>query len=140
MAGTTPRISAALAVAAALVLAGCTGGDSAPVDPISGKAGGTLTLLAVDPIDRLDPQRVVALPSVNVVTRLLTRTLTTYAAEPTPGGTRVVADLATDTGKPNADFTEWTWTLKEGVTWQDGAPVTCEDVRYGVSGPSPPTW
>lgn len=124
---------ATLSLAAALALAACTGGDSTPADPISGEAGGTLTLLAVDPIDRLDPQRVVALPAVNVVTRLLTRTLTTYAAEPTPGGTRIVADLATDTGTPNADFTEWTWTLKEGVTWQDGAPVTCEDVRYGVS-------
>jgi peptide/nickel transport system substrate-binding protein len=122
-----------VAIAAALTLAGCTGGESAPLDPISGEAGGTLTLLAVDPIDHLDPQRVVALPAVNVVTRLMTRTLTTYAAEPTPGGTRIVADLATDTGTPNADFTEWTWTLKEGVTWQDGDPVTCADVKYGVS-------
>ena len=27
----------------------------------------------------------------------------------------------------------WSFTLREGVTWQDGSPVTCEDVRYGVS-------
>jgi len=131
--GASPRVAAGLLALAVVALAGCTGGGSTPVDPISGEPGGTLTLLAVDPIDHLDPQRVVALPAINVVTRLMTRTLTTYAAEPTPGGTRIVADLATDTGKPNADFTAWTWQVKKGVTWQDGTPVTCEDVKYGIS-------
>ena len=27
----------------------------------------------------------------------------------------------------------WKFTLEDGVKWQDGKPVTCEDVKYGVS-------
>ena len=48
-------------------------------------------------------------------------------------------DLATDTGQSNEDATEWSFTLKDGPVWQDGQPVTCEDLKYGVSRPSRPT-
>jgi peptide/nickel transport system substrate-binding protein len=41
--------------------------------------------------------------------------------------------MATDIGTPNEDATSWQFTLKEGLTWQDGSAVTCEDVAYGVS-------
>ena len=41
--------------------------------------------------------------------------------------------MATDTGTHNAAATQWSFTLRDGVTWQDGSPVTCEDVKYGVS-------
>ena len=44
-----------------------------------------------------------------------------------------VADLATDTGTPNADKTVWKFTLKDGVKWEDGKDITCEDFKYGVS-------
>jgi len=30
----------------------------------------------------------------------------------------------------NADFTEWTFALREGVTWHDGAPFTAADVKF----------
>jgi peptide/nickel transport system substrate-binding protein len=32
--------------------------------------------------------------------------------------------------EPNDDFTEWTVTLREGVTWHDGEPLTAEDVKF----------
>ncbi|TQM11119.1 ABC transporter substrate-binding protein [Pseudonocardia kunmingensis] len=32
--------------------------------------------------------------------------------------------------EPNADSTQWTVTLREGVTWHDGRPFTSEDVRF----------
>ena len=41
--------------------------------------------------------------------------------------------MATDTGTANADATQWTFTLRDGITWQDGSPVKCEDIKYGVS-------
>lgn len=31
---------------------------------------------------------------------------------------------------PNADSTEWTVTLREGIRWQDGTPLTAEDVKF----------
>ena len=48
-------------------------------------------------------------------------------------------DLATDTGYSNEDATEWSFTIKDGVKWQDGKPITCEDFKYGVSRRSRPT-
>jgi peptide/nickel transport system substrate-binding protein len=42
-------------------------------------------------------------------------------------------DLATDTGKAGAGGRTWSFTLRSDARWQDGQPVTCLDVRYGVS-------
>jgi peptide/nickel transport system substrate-binding protein len=33
---------------------------------------------------------------------------------------------------PNADATEWTFKLREGVTWHDGKPLTADDVVYSM--------
>jgi peptide/nickel transport system substrate-binding protein len=44
-----------------------------------------------------------------------------------------VPDLATDLGTPNEDYTEWTFTLKPGLKWEDGSPITPEQVRFGIS-------
>ena len=35
-----------------------------------------------------------------------------------------------ESAEPNADSTEWTVTLREGITWQDGRPLTAEDVKF----------
>jgi peptide/nickel transport system substrate-binding protein len=32
--------------------------------------------------------------------------------------------------EPNADSTEWTCTLREGLKWSDGEPLTSEDVKF----------
>jgi len=44
----------------------------------------------------------------------------------------LVPDIATDLGTPNADFTEWTFTIRDGVRFEDGTEVTAEDVAYGI--------
>lgn len=35
-----------------------------------------------------------------------------------------------ESAEPNADFTEWTVTLRDGLEWQDGIPLTAEDVAF----------
>jgi peptide/nickel transport system substrate-binding protein len=35
-----------------------------------------------------------------------------------------------ESATPNADFTEWTVKLREGVTWHDGKPLTAQDVKF----------
>lgn len=35
-----------------------------------------------------------------------------------------------ESAEPNDDYTEWTVTLREGVTWHDGEPLTAEDVAF----------
>ena len=35
-----------------------------------------------------------------------------------------------ESAEPNADFTQWTVTLRDGITWHDGQPLTAEDVAF----------
>ena len=41
--------------------------------------------------------------------------------------------MATDLGTPSADAKSWQFTIRDGVSFQDGTAVTCADVKYGVS-------
>ncbi|MCZ2839676.1 ABC transporter substrate-binding protein [Modestobacter sp. VKM Ac-2985] len=136
--------SVALVVLVAL-LAGC-GSDNSGVagvptlesEPDSGvdgvrapseEAGGTLRLVTGE-IDSLDPQRSY-MPSVWNLMRLYTRTLVTYSAE--PGSTdELVPDLATDLGTSTDGGRTWTYTLREGVRFESGRPITSRDVEYGI--------
>lgn len=129
------------AAAAALSLAGCQPfGGGTKADPSvtasrSGNtAGGTLTALALGPVTAWDPQRIGSRDDMAFATRTFVRTLTAYQ----PSGnvaeqSTVVGDLATDAGHASADLKTWSFTLRDGVTWQDGTPVTCDDVKYGIS-------
>ena len=45
----------------------------------------------------------------------------------------LVPDLATDLGHHNADYTEWTFTIRHGARWEDGSPVTARQVAFGIS-------
>jgi len=44
-------------------------------------------------------------------------------------GTKVCPNLS-DEWSPNADGTEWTFQIREGVTWHDGTPFTAEDAKF----------
>jgi peptide/nickel transport system substrate-binding protein len=91
--------------------------------------GGTLRVVSPD-IDSLDPQRSY-LPGVWNLMRLYTRTLVTYSSAPGSTG-ELVPDLATDLGTVSEDGTTWTFTLREGVTFENGRPITSRDVKYGI--------
>ncbi len=97
----------------------------------SSATGGTLRLAASADCDSWDPARTY-LTWCWDLQRLMTRTLVGYAPKPGPGGTEIVGDLATGPGKRNADATVWTYTLKPGITFEDGTPITSQDVKYGI--------
>lgn len=109
--------------------------EAAPADGTGPHHGGTLHVLA--PPGRftsLDPVMVTDADEAALLSAFVHRTLVTYNPDPDPGRqARLVPDLATDTGRPNADLTEWSFTLRDDVTWADGTPITCADVKYGVS-------
>ncbi|KOV92359.1 ABC transporter substrate-binding protein [Streptomyces sp. NRRL B-3648] len=102
-----------------------SGGDSTP------HKGGTLTVLNSEPQTDFDPARLYTSGGGNVPS-LVFRTLTTRNRENGAAGAKVVPDLATDTGRPNKDATVWTFTLKKGLKYEDGTPITSADVKYGV--------
>ncbi|MFJ9342848.1 ABC transporter substrate-binding protein [Streptomyces sp. NPDC101733] len=94
--------------------------------------GGTLTVLSNQDFAHLDPARNWVMPTMDFATRLLYRTLVTFKAEPGKAGSELVPDLATDLGTPSDGGRTWTFTLKEGVKYEDGTPIRAEDVKYNV--------
>jgi peptide/nickel transport system substrate-binding protein len=129
----------------ALLLTGCGSGNSgaAGVPTVRGEAdsgvdgvrapsdttGGTLRLVTGE-VDNLDPQRSYT-PGVWNLMRLYARTLVTYS--PKPGHTdELVGDLATDTGSTRDGGKTWSFTLKDGVRFETGRPITSRDVKYGI--------
>jgi peptide/nickel transport system substrate-binding protein len=111
--------------------AGYGGGLDGVVKP-SSKKGGTLQLAASTTEDgMLDPARTYSQPSWNVQ-RLFLRKLVDYAPMPGSAGRKLMPDLATDTGRVSSDGYTWTFTLKSGVTFEDGSPITSQDVKYGI--------
>jgi peptide/nickel transport system substrate-binding protein len=144
------RRALAVGVTSSLVLAACGGpaqtgapstggpatgapGTAAPTE--ASKAGGRVYLLSFnEEFDDIDPQRIYTGEDLAFFGATIMRSLTSfvYSEDPAVANT-VTGDLATDTGTPNADASEWTFTLRDGLTWEDGSALTCEDVKYGVS-------
>ena len=158
----TKPLYAALAVGAVLTVAACGGSgnddsndpgnnpsgyetanpadakdDTAtgPAPDIEGAAtGGNITVyLPGDPgPSSLDPTEGWSVTGNSITQDLVSRSLTTYRKDAKTGQMVLVPDLATDLGTPNDDFTEWTFTLKDGLKWSDGTPITAEQVAWGI--------
>ncbi|MGJ7417542.1 ABC transporter substrate-binding protein [Streptomyces cinereoruber] len=97
----------------------------------SDKKGGELKFIGSQEADSWDPQRGYY-GFVWDFARYYTRQLVTFKAEPGAASTELVSDLATDTGKVSADGLTYTFTLKDGITWEDGKPITSKDIKYGI--------
>ena len=125
---------AAIAAAGALVLAACGGSDDAGATG-EGQKGGTLYFLTTgEQIAHLDPQRNYTGEDLAFAVGYLHRTLTQYKYSADDAeATSLQPDLATDLGTATEGGKVWSFTLKDGVKWEDGTDVTCEDVKYGVS-------
>ncbi|MFD5685270.1 ABC transporter substrate-binding protein [Streptomyces bacillaris] len=107
------------------------GGDSGSGAEGTPQKGGTLTVLNRSPQQDFDPARLYTSGGGNVPS-LVFRTLTTRNREDGAEGAKVVPDLATDLGRPNEDATVWTYTLKEGLKYEDGTAITSADIKYGI--------
>ncbi|WP_406454525.1 ABC transporter substrate-binding protein [Streptomyces sp. NBC_00876] len=132
------RVAAAAAVLAVAAGAAACGpeGSSKGSDDTSGaagapKKGGTLTVLNAKPQEDFDPARLYTSGGGNVPS-LVFRTLTTRNREDGAAGSKVVPDLATDLGTPSKNATVWTYTLKDGLKYEDGSAITSADIKYGI--------
>ncbi|MBB4982879.1 MULTISPECIES: ABC transporter substrate-binding protein [Streptomyces] len=97
----------------------------------SDKKGGELKFIGSQEADSWDPQRGYY-GFVWDFARYYTRQLVSFKAVPGAESTELVPDLATDAGKVSADGLTYTFTLKDGVTWEDGKPITSKDIKYGI--------
>jgi peptide/nickel transport system substrate-binding protein len=143
------RRTLALGATASLALAACGGpgpsgsgtaatsgpGETTPAATEASKAGGKVWMLSFnEEFDDLDPQRMYTGEDLAFFGATIMRGLTSFIYDEDPAvANTVTGDMATDTGTANADATEWTFTLRDGLTWQDGSEVVCEDLKYGVS-------
>ena len=127
------RIAIGIAAAAAvLAVAACNANpeqSSSGGDTAAATKGGTLTILSSGTEMNLDPatSQSLAITSNGLVNRRLT------AWQNGPGQpSKVVSDLATDTGTPSDGGKTWTYKLKQGLKFDDGTPITSAAIKYGV--------
>ena len=104
----------------------------APVVVQSGFAekGGNINVLMSADFATLDPGNSNYVQTANVG-QLYYRTLT-MAKETAGQPPEIVPDLATDLGKVSDDGKTWTYTLRDGLKFEDGSPITSQDIKYGV--------
>ncbi len=126
-------VAVAVGVALAATATACGPKDAAAGDGASAAPakGGTLTVLNSQPHTNFDPARLYTSGGGNVPT-LVFRTLTTRNRENGAAGAKAVPDLATDTGRPSENATVWAYTLKDGLKFEDGSPITSADIKYGI--------
>ncbi len=107
-----------------------------PAQPIpNATGGGTVTVLYPSPdtgLATLDPSPGWSVTGNAIEQDLVARSLTTFRQDPKTGQMTLVPDLATDLGQHNANFTQWTFTLKSGIKYENGKPVTAQDIKYGI--------
>ncbi len=104
-----------------------------PAPDIAGaKKGGTFRIIREADYEHLDPQRNYTLPAT-ALGQLIYRTLTAFR-EDGKGKLTLVGDMATDPGTDvNKDCKTWKYTLKSGLKFEDGTPITAKDVSYGIA-------
>ncbi|MEO6511447.1 MAG: ABC transporter substrate-binding protein [Nocardioides sp.] len=100
--------------------------------PSDASGGGTVTVLSSQAPNTLDPTRAYFTDSTAIL-NLVTRALTQYVYNPDTNTMELSPDMASDLGRPNEDNTEWTFTLKDGLQYEDGSAVTADDVAYAIS-------
>ncbi|MCW5253273.1 MULTISPECIES: ABC transporter substrate-binding protein [unclassified Streptomyces] len=99
----------------------------APAVPDAVK-GGTVYSLDQFDMDHLDPAQIYV-STTGAITVPIMRGLTGYKLDG-KGGTTLVGDAATDAGTMKDGGKTWSFTIKDGLKWEDGSDVTMDDVRH----------
>ncbi|MET9875424.1 ABC transporter substrate-binding protein [Actinacidiphila glaucinigra] len=97
----------------------------------SDKKGGTLKFIGTQDADSWDPQRGYY-GFMWDFARYYTRQLVSFTPEPGLASTTLKPDLATGLAKVEDGGKTYTYTLKDGLKWEDGSPLTSKDVKYGI--------
>lgn len=118
------RAGAAIAgvVATMLLLAGCAGAPSTEGTSDTPKSGGTLVAALTGEPDTLDPATSSIYTGAQVYEGIFSKLI-----DMAPDGS-IVGDLATKWEQ--VDEKTWTFTLAEGVEFQNGEPFSADDVVY----------
>jgi len=104
-----------------------------PAKPIAGaKTGGTVTVTSYAGLNTMDPTESYYVNTASILSGLVVRSLTQYVYDPSSKQMILIPDLATNLGTPNADFTQWTFPIRQGIKYEDGTPVKMEDFKFAI--------
>ncbi|MER7845960.1 ABC transporter substrate-binding protein [Kitasatospora sp. NPDC096077] len=110
------------------------GAATAPASEVPGaRRGGSVTLLADAPPEHMDPAQTYIGTTLAVATAFFHRALTGYVEDPDNGVLTLVGDLATDAGRTLDGGLTWTYTLRDGLAFEDGTPISSADVAHAVA-------
>ncbi|MEU6480507.1 ABC transporter substrate-binding protein [Streptomyces sp. NPDC047017] len=138
-------LAAAAVVAGLLTTAACGGGDGDSKSGAAGfdaannkvvnasavKKGGELRYGGTQDADSWDTTRGYY-GFMWDFSRYYSRQLLTYKTEPGAAGAELTPDLATAMPKVSTDGKTYTFSLRDGITWEDGKPITSKDIKYGI--------
>lgn len=136
---TRPMLATGLTSALVLGLMACSpsanSGDKSSAGTGDAAKGGTLKIVGTDDIDHLDPT-MVGLVVTNNLARAISRQLISYkASNDEAENVLPQPDLAADLPEVSDDGLTYTFTLRDGITWDapDGArAITSNDVANGI--------
>jgi peptide/nickel transport system substrate-binding protein len=103
---------------------------STPLNPSTAK-GGTLNVGVAGDVDYMDPARTYYAFSWDIH-QLFNRTLLTFPDGTGSNALVPTADIATGPATPQNGDKTWSYTLKSGIKFQDGTPVTSKDIKYAI--------
>jgi peptide/nickel transport system substrate-binding protein len=105
-----------------------------PVTIDGAQKGGIVTVTTLTGLTTtLDPSEVYYTDTSSIFSGLIGRSLTQYKYDPTSKDMILVPDLATDLGTHNDNYTQWKFTIRPGVKWENGQTVTAKEVAWGMS-------
>ncbi|MGW1909375.1 ABC transporter substrate-binding protein [Streptomyces sp. NPDC002076] len=114
---------------AAIKFGGTADSQGPAADVPGAKSGGSMEVLQRDSFAHLDPGQIYVSDQM-ALAQLIHRGLTGYKATSNDGHKHeIVGDLATDSGTTTDGGKTWKYTLKDGIKFQDGTPITSKDVR-----------
>ncbi len=122
-----PHRLALVVTAAALALTACSGGEGVDVGDSASGGGGTqlVAAIAAEP-DQLDPHKSSAYATFQVLENV-------YDTLVQPNADLEMEPALAESWTTSDDQLTWTFTLRDGVTFTDGAPLTAEDVAYSYN-------
>ncbi|MFE2068256.1 ABC transporter substrate-binding protein [Streptomyces sp. NPDC059467] len=111
------------------IAVGTKADSTGPAPEVAGAVkGGTIYGLDQFDMDHLDPAQIYVSTEILITTPIM-RGLTGYKLD-SKGGATLVGDVATDAGTAKDGGKTWSFTIKDGIKWEDGSDLSMDDVRH----------
>jgi peptide/nickel transport system substrate-binding protein len=111
---------------------GYNGANGGGIVNKSDKKGGTLHMGYSSDVDSWDSTRIYYASGQNFMRAFYNRTLVTPDSAPGDAGLVLKPDLAKELPKISDDGKTYTFTLKDGIKFEDGKVITSKDVKYAI--------